>query len=145
MNEDDRGTATTGLAVTNGDATERPTLTQVSRAMVSVYKSQFGRGPVKAHSHWAGSDILICVLEDSLTPAEINLRKLGEHARLRDLRTLFQYSSVSDFVDPIEEITGRKVRSFLSGIDTAEDVSIETFVFFPREEQQQGQSRAEEG
>jgi uncharacterized protein YbcI len=145
MYEDDPGTATPSSAVTNGDATERPLLAQVSRAMVSVYKSQFGRGPVKVHSHWAGDDILLCVLEDSLTPAEINLRKLGEHARLRDLRTLFQYCSVGDFVDPVEEITGRKVRSFLSGIDTAEDVSIETFVFFPREDQQQDQSRAEQG
>jgi uncharacterized protein YbcI len=147
MHEDEQGLATSAVAETNGnanaDATERPIVTQISRAMVKVYKSQFGRGPVKVHPHWAGSDILICVLEESLTPAEINLRKLGEHARLRDLRTLFQYASVKEFVDPIEDITGRKVRSFISGIDAAEDVSTETFILFPRDGTQ-GQSRAEE-
>jgi uncharacterized protein YbcI len=145
MDEGDQVLATVpALAETNGDATERPIGARVSRAMVSVYKTQFGRGPVKAHTHWAGEDILICVLEDSLTPAEINLRNLGEHARLRDLRTLFQYSSVKDFVDPIEEITGRKVRSFLSGIDVANDVSTETFLFVSRNGEQ-GPPRTEEG
>ncbi len=118
-------------APANGDAPERPVTSQISRAMVSVYKSQFGRGPVKAHTHWAGEDIIICVLEESLTPAEMNLRKLGEHARLRELRTLFQYASVKEFVGPIEQITGRIVRSFISGIDAEEDVSIETFVLYP--------------
>jgi uncharacterized protein YbcI len=132
MDEGDQGLATSASAETNADETKRPIGAQVSRAMVNVYKTQFGRGPVKAHTHWAGSDMLVCVLEDSLTPAEINLRKLGEHARLRDLRTLFQYSSVKDFVDPVEEITGREVRAFLSGIDVANDVSTETFLFVPQ-------------
>jgi uncharacterized protein YbcI len=32
---------------------------------------------------------------------------------------------------PVEEITGRRVRSFVSGIDVEEDISIETFVLHP--------------
>jgi len=61
-------------------------LMQVSNEMVKLYKHQFGRGPTKARTVWAGSDSLVCQLEDTLTPAERNLVKMGEHQRLRDLR-----------------------------------------------------------
>jgi uncharacterized protein YbcI len=113
----------------------------ISRAMVKLYKEQFGRGPTKVRTNWAGEDTLVCTLEDSLTPAERNLVKLGEHQRLRDVRMFFQSASVREFCAPVEEITGRTVRSFVSGIDTAEDVSIETFVLYPRGSE--GPSRAD--
>jgi uncharacterized protein YbcI len=103
-------------------------LAEVSRAMVGIYKEQFGRGPTKARTHWAGSDALVCTLEDSLTLAERNLRAMGEHQRLRDVRMFFQYALTKEFIEPVERITGRTVRSFVSGIDTAEDVSIEMFI-----------------
>jgi uncharacterized protein YbcI len=106
-------------------------LAAISRAMVGIYKGQFGRGPVKARTNWAGADTLLCVLEDSLTPAERNLRRMGEHQRLRDVRMFFQYAELNGFVEAVEQITGRTVRSFVSGIDTEEDVSVEIFVLYP--------------
>jgi len=42
---------------------------------------------------------------------------MGEHDRLREARMLFQYATVKEFVEPVEEITGRTVRSFISGLD----------------------------
>jgi uncharacterized protein YbcI len=107
-------------------------LMEVSNAMVRLYKEQFGRGPTRVRSHWAGSDAVVVFLEDTLTPAERNLVKLGEDQRLRDTRMFFQYATVREFCEPVERITGRKVRSFLSGLDTAVDgLSIETFVLHP--------------
>ena len=35
----------------------------VSREMVGLYKEQFGRGPTKARTHYAGRDCLVCTLE----------------------------------------------------------------------------------
>jgi len=58
--------------------------------MVGLYKEQFGRGPTKARTNFAGPDIVICTLEQSLTPVERRLAELGEHQRLRDTRTYFQ-------------------------------------------------------
>lgn len=104
-------------------------LQEVSRAMVGLYKEQFGRGPTKARAEWAGNDVLICLLQDSLTRAERNLRGMGEHQRLRDSRTSFQYATVKDFVGAVERIMGRTVQSFVSGIDTETDLSCEVFVF----------------
>ncbi len=108
-------------------------LLDVSNTMVRLYKEQFGRGPMSARTHWSGSDAITCFLEDTLTPAERNLVKMGEHQRLRDTRMFFQYATVREFCEPVEQITGRKVRAFLSGIDTEVDgFSTELFVLHPR-------------
>jgi len=100
---------------------------ELSDAMVRIYKEQFGRGPTKAHSVYAGPDLVICTLEHTLTPAEHRMVQLGEHQRVRDIRTFFQHASEQEFVSAVEQITGRSVRAFVSGTDTEHDVSSEVF------------------
>jgi uncharacterized protein YbcI len=115
---------------------------EISNAMVRLYKDQFGRGPTKTRTYWCGSDMITTVLEDTLTPAERNLVKMHEHQRLRDTRMFFQYATVREFCEPVEAITGRTVRAFLSAIDTEVDgLCIETFVLHP--EGYEGPSRIE--
>ena len=106
-------------------------LMQVSNEMVRLYKTQFGRGPTKTRTDWAGPDTLISTLENSLTPAERNMMAIGEHQRLRDTRMFFQYAAEEEFRSIIERLTGRKVRAFVSGIDTQCDVSSEIFYLMP--------------
>jgi uncharacterized protein YbcI len=107
-------------------------LAQLANEMVRIYKDQFGRGPNEVRASWCGQDVLTVVLEGTLTPAERNLVRMGEHERLRDGRIFFQYASVREFCEPVERLTGRKVRGFISGIDTAVDgLSVETFVLHP--------------
>ena len=109
----------------------QPVQLAVSNAMVRIYKIQFGRGPTKARTNFAGPDTLVCTLEDTLTPAERNMARMGEHQRLRDVRLFFQHASEDEFRRTIEEITGRKVRAFVSGLDTKEDVACEIFYLEP--------------
>jgi uncharacterized protein YbcI len=104
---------------------------QLSHEMVRLYKEQFGRGPTKAKTAFAGGDCLICTLEDSLTPAEKRMVALGEHQRLRDSRLFFQHATEKEFTEAVERLTGRKVRAFVSGIDTKKDVSSEVFYLEP--------------
>jgi len=104
---------------------------ELSNAMVRIYKEQFGRGPTKAHSVYAGPDLVICTLEHSLTPAEHRMVQLGEHQRVRDIRTFFQHACEPEFVGAVEQITGRRVRAFVSGTDTNQDVSSEVFYLRP--------------
>jgi uncharacterized protein YbcI len=119
------------MHATEAGGNEHGTLSAISNEMVRVYKEQFGRGPTKTRTQWAGPDIIVVTLEQTFTPAERKLRALGEHARLRDLRMLFQYAEVAAFCDPIERLTGRTVRSFISGIDTEADLASEMFVLHP--------------
>ena len=107
-------------------------LSAISMEMVRLYKEQFGRGPTKTRTNWAGPDVLVVTLEQTFTPAERSLQRMGEHQRLRDLRLLFQYAEVDTFCAPVERLIGRKVRAFISGIDTVADLATELYVLHPR-------------
>src|SRR3954447_3513799 len=116
-----------------GTAEERRGLmmVEISNAMVHLYKELFGRGPTKARASYAGPDLLVATLENSLTRIERTMAEAGEHERLRDLRMHFQYLGEDDFVGIVEQITGRKVRAFVSGMDTKNDVASELFYLEP--------------
>jgi uncharacterized protein YbcI len=108
-------------------------LLEMSNAMVAIYKENFGRGPGGARTFWAGPDTLTVILEETLTPAERSLAQMDEHQRLRDTRLFFQYASTDTLCETVERITGRKVRAFVSGVDTRVDgLSVETFVLHPQ-------------
>ena len=106
-------------------------LLELSNEMVRLYKTLFGRGPTKARSYWFGRDGVMVTLEDTFTPAERNMLALGEHQRLRDMRTFFQHASEEAFREVVERVTGRKVRGFVSGIDARSDIAAEVFYLEP--------------
>src|SRR4051794_35064414 len=117
---------------TDDGAEKGSVLASISAEMVRLYKEQFGRGPTKVRSNWAGRDTVVVLLDDTLTAAEHNLVALGEFQRLRDTRMLFQYSWAEQFCAPVERLTGRKVRSFISGIDAESGgAALELFVLHP--------------
>lgn len=106
-------------------------LQRFSSAMVRIHKEQFGRGPTRARSSWAGPNTLLCELWDTFTPAERTMVAMGEHQRLRDVRLFFQHATEEQFRAAVEEIFGRRVRAFVSGTDTKADLSVEVFVLEP--------------
>jgi uncharacterized protein YbcI len=62
-----------------------------------------------------------------LTPAEKRMAEMGDHQRLRDLRLYFQHATEDQFCQIIERVLDRKVRAFISGMDTGKDVAAELF------------------
>jgi uncharacterized protein YbcI len=106
-------------------------LEELTNAMVRLYKDLFGRGPTKARTNYAGPDTLVSTLENSLTPAERNMLELDEHQRVREIRMFFQHASEAEFTGAVEQITGRKVWAFVSGMDTHRDVATEIFYLEP--------------
>jgi uncharacterized protein YbcI len=108
-------------------------LQMVSNAMVALHKEQFGRGPTRARSEFAGDDALMCVLEDALLPAEHSLVEMGEQQRVRESRMFLQVATADQFVRTVEEIVGRTVRAFASATDPDRGVVFENFAFEPVE------------
>jgi uncharacterized protein YbcI len=106
-------------------------LQEITNAMVRLYKELFGRGPTKARTNYAGPDTLVSTIQNSLTPAERNMVALGENQRVREARMFFQHASEAEFTETVEQITGRKVWAFVSGVDIREDVSAEVFYLEP--------------
>jgi uncharacterized protein YbcI len=109
-------------------------LQAISNAMAQIYKVQFGRGPTKVKTYFAGPDAVVCILEDTQTPAERRLVELDQAQRLRDVRLFFQYATEEDLRGPVEQATGRRVRAFVSGIDVHADASAEVFLLEPAED-----------
>ena len=102
-------------------------LQEVTNAMVRLYKELFGRGPTKARTDYAGPNTLVATIQNSLTPAERNMVDLGEEERVREIRMFFQHAARADFTGTVEQITGRKVWAFVSGVDAVNDVATEVF------------------
>ena len=140
MPEQELPTVTDAAPTHNGDERPQSVNAAISNEMTRLYKERFGRGPTMTRTHWAGPDVVVVTLEDTLTPVERSLVALGEHQRLRDLRLFFQYASVPGFCEPVESLTGRKVRAFISGIDTEVD-GVSTEMFFLHPEGYDGPSR----
>jgi uncharacterized protein YbcI len=103
----------------------------ISREMVRLYKTQFGRGPTKVRTQWAGDDMIVVVLENTLSPPSATWCAWASISGPRHPDVL-QYATVREFCEPVEHLTGRKVRSFLSAIDTEVDgLAMETFLLHP--------------
>jgi uncharacterized protein YbcI len=102
-------------------------LREISRAMVQLYKEQFGRGPETVRTHQCGPNTILTILGNSLSPVETRMREMGEVQRLRDTRVMFQHATEQRFREAVEQITGRRVIGFMSGIDVEHDLSSEVF------------------
>jgi uncharacterized protein YbcI len=100
--------------------------------MVKLYKEQFGRGPESVATHYSGPDTICSILGNSLTPVERTMRDMGEEARLRDIRVMFQHATEPKFRAAVEQATGRRVIGFMSGIDVNHDLASEVFTLEPR-------------
>lgn len=106
-------------------------LSRVSNVLVSLHKEQFGRGPTRARTNFAGSDTLVCVLEDAMLPAERMMVELGDEQRVREARGAMQAATSAEFIRVVEELVQRKVTAFSSAIDPAKDVVWEIFNLEP--------------
>jgi uncharacterized protein YbcI len=106
-------------------------LLEISNAMVALYKEAFGRGPTKARAQFAGSDKLLVTLESSLTVAERNLVAMGEQRRLREARLALSDALEGRFRAIVEHALGRKTLAYVSGLDTARDLTVKLFTLEP--------------
>jgi uncharacterized protein YbcI len=84
------------------------------------------------------NDVVICLLEDGATRAEANLVAAGRSELVRLQRDVIQRAMEDDLVAAVERITGRTVRTFLSGSSTHGESAVEVFVLEPRAEAAEG-------
>lgn len=111
----------------SNDGRDRRTAQAISNAITKLQREHFGRGPDSVRTV-IGYDHIICFLENSFMPVERTLLDAGEAGAVRETRLAFQRAMKSRFISIIEEITGRKVRAFLSQVSLDPDISVEVFV-----------------
>ncbi len=100
---------------------------KISREIVRLQAEYYGKGPTRAKTYIV-DDLVVVVLEESFTRAEKTLVERGERDAIQHIRRRFQQQMADSFTSVVEQVTGRKVRAFLSDTDIDEDVSVETFL-----------------
>ena len=100
----------------------------ISRGVMTIYREYLGRGPTSARTEITANAASTTLL-NSLTKAEMSLIKGGDAPAVREIRRRFQEAMRADITALVEEVTGRKAKSFLSDHDTITDVAVEMVVF----------------
>ena len=109
------------------DGRNRRSAQAISNAITKLQREHYGRGPDSVRTV-VGYDHIICFLENTFMPVERTLIDAGENDAVRQTRLAFQRAMEDRFKSTIEELTGRKVRAFLSQVRLNPDISVEVFV-----------------
>jgi uncharacterized protein YbcI len=115
------------MASDDGHGQNRSSAQAISNAITKLQRENYGRGPESVRTV-VGYDHVICFLENTFMPVERTLIDAGETDAVRQTRLAFQRAMESRFVNTVEEISGRKVRAFLSQVSLNPDIAVEVFV-----------------
>jgi uncharacterized protein YbcI len=113
----------------------------ISRAIVRIHAEHYGKGATQAKTY-AFDNLIVTVLRDVFTTVERTLIELERPDTVREVRTTFQTMMSESFVAAIEELTGRRVESFMSQIDPASGMGVEVFVLVPEADRPQSAPRS---
>ena len=104
---------------------------EICNETVRLYKSTLGRGPTRAHAWFAGPDVLVILMEDTLTTAERGLVALGEHQKAHDGRLFLQQALEPSMRSLANRIFERRTGAFVTGFDPRRDISVVVISFEP--------------
>lgn len=99
----------------------------ISNAIVGIHSRHYGKGPTKAKTYLI-DETVVCVMQDVFTTVERTLIDNDKGDLVREVRTTFQYALRDEFRDAVRNITGKRVRAFMSQIDCDEDIAVELFL-----------------
>jgi uncharacterized protein YbcI len=102
----------------------------ISEAVVGLLAENTGRGPTKARTT-LDRDLVVVVLQNSLTPGERFLADNNRIEQVLDMRRAYQEAMRSDCIAAVEELTGRTVAAFMSANHVEPDVAAEVFILTP--------------
>jgi uncharacterized protein YbcI len=89
-----------------------------------------GRGATRSRAV-VDHDLVVCVFEDGATRAERNLVAAGKSDLVRLQRDALQRAMGPRLIAAVEQLTHRRVHTFLSGTDGDGGSAIEAFVLEP--------------
>jgi uncharacterized protein YbcI len=99
----------------------------ISAAVVHVFSEHTGRGPTKARTT-LDANMIVVLLQNSLTKAERALVQAGKAADVLHLRRTFQETMRLDLVAAVERLTAGEVQAFMSANHIAPDTAVEIFL-----------------
>lgn len=116
-------------------------LAAISNMVVGVYADCLGRGPTRARSY-IDQNVVLCILEDTLTKPERHLQQAGREERLLDLRITLQETMHEALTTGMELLLKREVRALISGSQLDPDIASEVFVLGEAQTADKGETGA---
>jgi uncharacterized protein YbcI len=101
---------------------------RISDKLAALHGQWYGKSPSAARTYIAGGDVVVVVLEETFTLAEQALVDRGEASGVQEIRRRFRRVMADEFGSIVEQTTGRRVRSYTSDTDLAENISVEVFL-----------------
>ncbi|MGH2896123.1 MAG: DUF2294 domain-containing protein [Solirubrobacteraceae bacterium] len=106
---------------------------EISNAISRLHKEFIGRGPTNSRTT-IDDNLIVCVLEGGYTRAErtLNDNDMGDlvAAERLGLQDAIRHAVVA----AVEQITGRRVHSFMSANDLDRGLQVEVFILAPEQE-----------
>ena len=122
-----------GMPTVSGDDRSRQAAA-ISNALTRNHREHFGRGAGSVKTI-INRGFVVTFLEDIYTPLERTLIDGGQRHLVVEARIAFQAMMRDTYIGVVEEITGRKVRAFLSQVHIDPDIAAEVFVLEPIEDE----------
>ncbi len=122
-----RGADPNGPATQRGDGRMNAA---ISDAVVRLFREYLGRGPTKTRTT-VRDDLVVVLLEDTLTKAEKKLAAEGEEDAVMQMRRAAQGTMRTALSEAVTEHTGRGVVAFMSDNSLHPDYAVEVFVLEP--------------
>ena len=98
---------------------------EITSRIVAFMRQHYGRGPIKAKTYVL-DNLIVCALTDGgSTAIERTMVQGREPDRVLAMRRDFQRMMKQRYSEMIEQLTGRKVRAFLSQAHVEPDLTIE--------------------
>ena len=106
----------------------------LANEIVKIVAEATGRGATRSRV-FSDGDAVVCVLEDGATRAEQTLVEGGRVDLAREQRYALQDLMQTRLVECVERLTGRSVRTFISGSSRLGEAAIEVFLLDREDDQ----------
>jgi uncharacterized protein YbcI len=103
---------------------------EISNAISRLHKEFIGRGPTNSRTTIDGN-LVVCLLEGGYTRAEQTLNASDKGDLVAAGRLGLQDAMRQAMIAAVEQITGRRVYSFMSANDLEQNHQVEVFVLTP--------------
>jgi uncharacterized protein YbcI len=100
---------------------------EISRGIVALFSRYTGRGPTKARTT-LDANLVVVVLEDTLSRGEQYLVAAGEGEAVRTMRRTYQSAMREEEIRLVEQVSRRQVLTALSDMDPYKNVAVEIFI-----------------
>ena len=111
---------------------------EISNAISRLHKEFIGRGPTNSRTTIDGN-LVVCLLDGGYTRAEQTLTANDKGDIVAAGRLGLQDAMRQAMIAAVEQITGRRVYSFMSANDLEQNHQVEVFVLTPEQSESAGE------